>query len=73
MTTDSAGEIVHTADEAAAVKSSAKEFDAPRWFANLWGDVPAAIAYANENPVSGPGAIIFNIRDNGQVWTYDFR
>ena len=42
------------------------------WRADLWPDVPAAIRWANTNPVSQPGEIVFNIRDNGQVWTYTF-
>jgi hypothetical protein len=42
-----------------------------RWFANLHANVPAAINYANTPFVTPGGEIIFNIRDNGQVWTYD--
>ncbi|MDV7088660.1 hypothetical protein [Rhodococcus opacus] len=42
------------------------------WRADLWGNVPQAINWANTIPVSQPGEIVFNIRDNGQVWTYTF-
>jgi hypothetical protein len=67
-------EIVHTAEEAAEIKERNTAVKAPAvWRANLWANVPAAIDFANQNPVSLPGSIIFNIRDNGQVWTYDFR
>jgi len=75
--TDSADErqeVAHTADEAGDIKARDGRTDAPaRWRANLWADVPAAIAFANQNPISLPPSIVFNIRDNGQVWTYDFR
>ena len=68
------GEVVHSADEVAEVKKRDGATDAPAvWHANLWADVPAAIRFANQNPLSLPGTIVFNIRDNGQVWTYDFR
>lgn len=63
-------EIARSTDEAAEIKSRDRT-DAPRWRANLWSDVPAAINYANQDPQNPPGTIIFNIRDNGQVWTYD--
>jgi hypothetical protein len=67
--TYSADELSHSADEAAEIK--ARDItDAVTWRANLWDDVPAAISYANAPPQNGPG-VIFNIRDNGQVWTYD--
>jgi hypothetical protein len=42
------------------------------WRGDLWANVPTAIQWANTNPVSQPGTIVFNIRDNGQVWTYTF-
>jgi hypothetical protein len=63
-------DVVHTEDEAAGIKSSAGATDATAWQANLWANVPAAIAFANAPPLSQAGTIIFNIRDNGQVWTY---
>ena len=70
----SVDEVVHSEDEAAGIKKRDAATDAPAiWHANLWGNVPAAIAFANASPISGPGTIVFNIRDNGQVWTYDFR
>jgi len=51
---------------------SADVTDAPKtWFANLHANVPAAINYANTPWVTPGGEIVFNIRDNGQVWTYD--
>lgn len=48
--------------------------DAPTrsWRADLWPNVPSAINWANEIPICQPGEIIYNIRDNGQVWTYTF-
>lgn len=64
-------QVVHTAAEVAEVKQRGGATDSFRWRANLWANVPAAIAYANQSPLSPAGAIIFNIRDNGQVWTYD--
>jgi len=51
---------------------SANTTDAPRlWWPNLHPNVPAAINFANTPFVTAGGEIIFNIRDNGQVWTYD--
>jgi hypothetical protein len=71
-------EDVKNAEDAADIKASAVR-DAAKadiirrlWRADLWADVPAAIAWANQDPVSQPGEIVFNIRDNGQVWTYTF-
>jgi hypothetical protein len=64
----SGDEVVNTEEDAARIKS---DIVSPRWHANLWPDVPAAIDYANRPPLSQAGTIIFNIRDNGQVWTYD--
>ncbi len=59
--------------KASAVRDAAKADIITRlWRADLWADVPAAIRWANTNPVSQPGEIVFNIRDNGQVWTYTF-
>ena len=59
--------------KASAVRDAAKADIITRlWRADLWADVPAAIAWANQDPVSQPGEIVFNIRDNGQVWTYTF-
>jgi hypothetical protein len=40
------------------------------WEAHLVGDVPAALTYANEAPLSEKGEIVFSIRDNGQVWLF---
>jgi hypothetical protein len=66
-------EIVSDPIEAGKAKLdelSSRDF-APRvWHENLWANVPAAIAWANSNPICQAGEIIFNIRDNGQVWTY---
>jgi len=61
---------VRTAAEAAEIKKSIG-VQSTEWHANLWENVPAAITYANSPPLSQAGAIVFNIRDNGQVWTYD--
>lgn len=52
--------------------SLAVQFAAGTWRGDLWANVPTAIGWANQSPVSQPGTIIFNIRDNGQVWTYTF-
>ncbi len=72
MTTmsDSGYEVVHSEDQAAEIKKSAALTDVTAWRADLWGNVPAAIAFANAPPLSQAGTIVFNIRDNGQVWTY---
>lgn len=43
-----------------------------KWRADLMPNVTEAIRWANEEPISLPGEIIFNIRDNGQVWTYTY-
>jgi hypothetical protein len=41
------------------------------WRADLWGNVPQAVNWANQAPIEiKAGQIIFNVRDNGQVWTY---
>jgi hypothetical protein len=62
---------VTEAEEAADLKRAAATDHAVRqWRADLWPDVPAAIHWANETPISQAGEIVFNIRDNGQVWTY---
>ena len=69
---------VKTAEDAADIKAKAvsdavtADIITRLWPADLWANVPAAIAWANQNPVSQPGEIVFNIRDNGQVWTYTF-
>jgi hypothetical protein len=67
---------VLTAADVAAAKADAGAPGAPTdapliWRAHLWANVSTAIEYANSSPLSPPGTIIFNIRDNGQVWTYD--
>jgi hypothetical protein len=60
-------------DQAAEIKKrTATTRAAGSWRADLWGNVPQAINWANTIPVSQPGEIVFNIRDNGQVWTYTF-
>jgi hypothetical protein len=65
-------EVAHSGDEVAEIKRRDTGTDAaPVWRGNLWANVTAAITYANQNPQNLPGTIIFNIRDNGQVWTYD--
>jgi hypothetical protein len=65
------GDVVVNSEQEAADIKKRDVTDAPRWRANLWANVPAAITYANNDPISQPGTIVFNIRDNGQVWTYD--
>lgn len=60
-----------TADEAAKIKKGIGVQSSTGWHAHLWEDVPAAVTYANSPPLSQAGSIVFNIRDNGQVWTYD--
>ena len=57
--------------DAARVKAAAVAGGEPtHWRADLWADTEAAIAFANEPPLAGPGAIVFNQRDNGQVCTF---
>jgi hypothetical protein len=65
-------EAVHTADEAAEIANSQGSTDAPAWHANLWGDVPAAIQFAKNTAGTANCGIVFSIRDNGQVWTFNF-
>jgi hypothetical protein len=59
--------------EATAVANKKREANvtSPSWHANLHANVPSAINYANADPFSQAGTIVFNIRDNGQVGTYD--
>jgi hypothetical protein len=60
-------------EDAAKIKSQGADVRATKsWRADLWGNVPQAINWANEIPISQAGEIVFNIRDNGQVWTYTF-
>ncbi|MFL6124403.1 hypothetical protein [Actinophytocola sp.] len=63
-------QVARSADEAAEIKTQIGT-QSTEWHGNLWADVPAAIAFANSPPLSQAGTIVFNIRDNGQVWTYD--
>ncbi|MEV6256968.1 hypothetical protein AB0L97_27325 [Nocardia sp. NPDC051911] len=70
MTAGMDSAVVHMANEAADIKKQ-DLLDQTSWVAHLWADVPAAISYANSPPLSQAGTIVFNIRDNGQVWTYD--
>ena len=66
---------VRNPEDAAEIKQRAATLDHEAigsWRADLWGNVPQAINWANTVPVSRPGEIVFNIRDNGQVWTYTF-
>ncbi len=64
---------IRNPEDAAEIKRLAAEVEGGgSWRADLWGNVPQAINWANTIPVSQPGTIIFNIRDNGQVWTYTF-
>jgi hypothetical protein len=73
MTQSTSQDVVRTVDDIADLKnSSADDTHGLTWHANLWANVPTAIQYANNDPLSQPGTIVFNIRDNGQVWTYDF-
>ncbi len=66
-------DTVISPEEAAEIKESAATLEAVRaWRADLHANVPAAIKWANDPPRSQPGEIVFNIRDNGQVWTYTF-
>lgn len=60
-------------EEAAEIKrSTAPTRVVGSWRADLWGNVPQAVNWANQIPVEQPGEIIFNVRDNGQVWTFTF-
>lgn len=71
--TNGTNDEVTNFEEAAEIKYGAATSDAAgSWRADLWGNVPQAINWANTIPVSQPGEIVFNIRDNGQVWTYTF-
>lgn len=54
------------------IKAGTRATHGTVWRADLWANVPTAIQWANTSPVSQPGTIVFNIRDNGQVWTYTF-
>jgi hypothetical protein len=69
---DEANYDVTNPKDAADIKAAAAALAGSSWRADLWGNVPQAINWANQIPVSQPGEIVFNIRDNGQVWTYTF-
>ena len=71
MSDDMDHEVTNPKD-AADIKSAAAPRAGTSWRADLWGNVNLAINWANTVPVSQPGEIVFNIRDNGQVWTYTF-
>jgi hypothetical protein len=65
--------VVHVLGEAADMKAVAAAGDQPaHWRADLWANINAALAFANQPPVAGPGSIVFHERDNGQVWTFYF-
>ncbi|HEX8744261.1 MAG TPA: hypothetical protein VF712_14110 [Thermoleophilaceae bacterium] len=66
---DPNGEVTNP-EEAAEIKKRAATDEPGLWRADLWPNVPAAVDWANRSPISPPGSIVFNIRDNGQVWTY---
>jgi hypothetical protein len=59
-------------EDIAALKAASSRTHGTSWRGDLWANVPAALQWANSSPVSQPGTIIFNIRVNGQVWTYTF-
>lgn len=60
-----------TADKkAAAAREAARTRAGIYWQANLWLDISNAVDWANADPVSKPGEIVFNTLDNGHVWTY---
>jgi hypothetical protein len=63
-------ERAYSEDEAADIKKRDRT-DEPRWWAYRWNNFSAAIKYANEEPRAQAGEITFNMRDNGEVWTYD--
>jgi hypothetical protein len=67
---------VRNPEDAAEIKSRAATNEATRatgsWRADLFGNVPQAINWANTIPISQPGEIVFSVRDNGQVWTFTF-
>jgi len=71
---DSTDYDVTSPEDAAQIKSRTADIESATksWRADLWGNVPQAINWANTIPISQPGEIVFNIRDNGQVWTYTF-
>lgn len=72
MSDDPIDQVSNTDEAFEAKRQAATSNAAGSWRPDLWGNVPQAINWANEIPVSRPGEIIFNIRDNGQVWTYTF-
>jgi hypothetical protein len=65
---------VKTLDDARKIKGAiaTADFIPGSWRGDLWANIPTALNWANMDPVSPPGAIFFNQRDNGQVWTYTF-
>jgi hypothetical protein len=65
-------EALTEADAAEAKAAAGGQRDEPRWRGDLFANVPAAVTWANTDPVSGPGTIVFSVRDNGQVWTFTF-
>lgn len=65
-------QITSLAEAAEIKRAAAVDFAAGSWRGDLWANVPDSITWANMDPISPPASIIFNIRDNGQVWTYTF-
>jgi hypothetical protein len=62
---------VHTIAEVPQIKAASVSGIHPaHWRADLWADIRAALAFANEPPLAGPGAIVFDERANGQVRTF---
>ena len=58
-------------DEAAEIKRRAATERATKlWRADLHNNVPDSLAWANGDPFSMPGEILFHQRDNGQLWTW---
>jgi hypothetical protein len=60
----------HTMAEVPQIKAAAASIPPAHWRANLWVNIDAAVAFANQPPLAGPGAIVFDVQDNGQVWTF---
>jgi hypothetical protein len=65
-----AQDLYEVTDPETAAKKKAARTHGSRWIANLHNNATDAINYANHPPLSRAGEIVFNIRDNGQVWTF---
>jgi hypothetical protein len=73
--TDTVNDDYTNPEDAATIKARAAQ-GGPEgggsWRADLWGNREQALNWANTVPVSQPGEIIFQHRENNTCWTFTF-